>query len=298
MTEPSKPEDVQYDIPKRNGRPFGIREDLYVQLQDALVNQNQVFHVNEGMNENHTAAIDESSSMLDEVMAQVVDLRQKLENVQGKQWDVFTLDPNDQVGYFTSRTVNSTVRISVSGTQTGKIIATIVYSDQSTGQGQSAYTWQLGATREWEVRFSANTAVVYTRIEWQKSATQITRSNTTRRDVNIDEDTWTTLHSLTIPKNAECIASMRIGWHATSNHDYYGLRIRVGNTVVASDGPRNGIGPLTPLGNGYRMMTVANSSFNAAPGDVVTLEVYSSNDFSLGRRVRDATLNIAWLDVG
>lgn len=104
------------------------------------------------------------------------------------------------------------------------------------------------------------------------------------------------LRQHTVPVTTTINASLNVGWHAATYDYRYGIRIRAGaNTILAEDGPRTGVGPRLPIGDGYRNMNRSVRNRTITAGTTIYFEAYVSSGGVDQRTVRDFTANINYI---
>lgn len=99
----------------------------------------------------------------------------------------------------------------------------------------------------------------------------------------------------TAPTSGEYVLSFRVGWDACTYTDSYGIRVtNQAGTVLAQDGPYTKMGPLLPIGSGYRTQDI-QTRINAVKGDVLSFEIYTSAS-GAARKVSWAKARMTWIE--
>lgn len=303
-------EDARKDAEAARSLAEGHRDNAFTYMSNAFDEWEKAEDERESAWEAHQAVVGQNSLNIDQLEKQLVGMREELERVRGNLWTPLGLGMNESSGGFTTSTATDTNRftLSVSGSWVGRVIITVMYTTRASlndplYEAQAVYTRDIGVNRSFEIVLQNGwDRPKFVSLQYRRDAKTVWRNNIAPRDVTITSGQWTTIHSVYNTKSAEGIASMRVGWHRTTFDNNYGIRIRVGGTatsggtVVASDGPRNGVGPLTILGNGYRVMAVSNQSYVIPAGATVRMEAYTNATGQDQRTIRDATLNMAWID--
>lgn len=101
------------------------------------------------------------------------------------------------------------------------------------------------------------------------------------------DDVWTHASSTTVGTGYWQISST-VTWSFATHHSYYGIRILVGGKVVAQIGPRDGLGPLLPTGDGRRTQTVSASGDGNGRSTKFEIQVYARNTSRPSQRLIDS----------
>ena len=109
-------------------------------------------------------------------------------------------------------------------------------------------------------------------------------------------DEWTTLNSFTNPtaKATRLTGRFRVTWNAANRSVYYGMRIVVNGSVL-KDEYRNGIGPLTPLGNGVKSRSLMIDD-NIPAGATVEFQARANGGGASQRTMRGAVIELGWVE--
>lgn len=123
---------------------------------------------------------------------------------------------------------------------------------------------------------------------------------------NRDESTqgsWRTIteFNFTTPERAEFSYFLKIGWDAANRGSEYGVRIfnRTQDKVIAFDGPRTDIGPVTAFGNGHVYQILQGIAMNkhVAPDDEIEFQIWLKDaNKPEQRRVRDGERKVFWVN--
>ncbi len=109
--------------------------------------------------------------------------------------------------------------------------------------------------------------------------------------VPISELTWTA------EQTSEHVISFNAGWHAATNDNVYGIRVRRnGVETLGQVTPRSDVGPTFPWGNGYSVQYVLEYGKMLAKNDVVTFEIYTNATGVDQRTIRDAKIDLSWIE--
>ncbi|MBU5654537.1 hypothetical protein KPA07_06370 [Corynebacterium aurimucosum] len=106
---------------------------------------------------------------------------------------------------------------------------------------------------------------------------------------------WVTLNTFTVRRTTVHRFSLDVVWKAATFHNRYGVRVTRNGSLVASVGPRDGVGPLTPLGNGVRTMSIDEQSVSFTKGDKVAFQVFSTGDTAAQRTLRTWTRTVSYM---
>ena len=107
---------------------------------------------------------------------------------------------------------------------------------------------------------------------------------------------WTTLNAFTNPtaKATRLTGRFRVTWNAANRSVYYGMRIVVNGSVL-KDEYRNGIGPLTPLGNGVKSRSLMLDN-NIPAGATVEFQARANGGGTSQRTMRSAVIELRWVE--
>lgn len=108
------------------------------------------------------------------------------------------------------------------------------------------------------------------------------------------QSTWVRLNRFTVQRSTVHRFTFDVIWDAATFHNQYGVRVRRNGTVIASIGPRDMVGPLTPLGDGTRPMSIPEQSVSLSKGDTLDFEVYTSGDEISTRRLNTYTRTVSY----
>lgn len=159
---------------------------------------------------------------------------------------------------------------------------------------------EVGGTRSWS--FTADqtggtrNAVIYYNVV--KGRLVVQRPTVSR--ISPSSGVWTTVASTTLPSSLPNTTGnfiFRIGWDAATFIDSYGVRITSSrNGTVATVGPNINLGPLLPIGDGYRTQSVNKFNHSVRGGDTIFFQVYSNAGSSAQRRIRDGSARVEYFD--
>lgn len=112
--------------------------------------------------------------------------------------------------------------------------------------------------------------------------------------------TWTPVAAVTVPRTGQKRAKelsmfAKVMFSAATFHDTYGIRIKVGTTVVKTY-TRSQLGPLTFLESGRRAMSLQVSGLDAPAGQDWSVEVYSTGSADSQRRVESVEFSGSYLE--
>ena len=115
-------------------------------------------------------------------------------------------------------------------------------------------------------------------------------------DSGVMTNEWTTLNTFTGPtsKGTRLTGRFRVTWNAADRGVYYGMRIVVNGSVL-KDEYRNGIGPLTPLGNGVKSRSLMLDD-NIPAGATVQFQARANGGGTSQRTMRDAVIELGWVE--
>ena len=107
---------------------------------------------------------------------------------------------------------------------------------------------------------------------------------------------WTTLDTFTVPSSraTRLTGRFRVTWNAANRSVYYGMRIVVNGSVL-KDEYRNGIGPLTPLGNGVKSRSLMLDN-NIPAGATVEFQARANGGGTSQRTMRGAVIELGWVE--
>lgn len=198
--------------------------------------------------------------------------------------------------YFSVSGSTYNFKITAVGNWVGEFMLTAV-----THTGETLMDWR-GVTptaREWTISKSSGITGNWERAILDYSITPGEAVNLTKKSISktaLATGAYRVLWQHTVPTTAPINASLNVGWHAATYDYRYGIRIRAGSgTILAEDGPRTGVGPRTPLGNGYRNMTRSVSNRTVTAGTTIYFEAYVSTGGTDQRTVRDYTATINYI---
>ncbi|MCG7261150.1 hypothetical protein MHJ96_07525 [Corynebacterium aurimucosum] len=106
---------------------------------------------------------------------------------------------------------------------------------------------------------------------------------------------WVTLNTFTVRRTTVHRFSLDVVWKAATFHNRYGVRVMRNGSLVASVGPRDGVGPLTPLGNGVRTMSIDEQSVVFNKGDKISFEVFTTGDTAAQRTLKTWTRTVSYM---
>lgn len=172
------------------------------------------------------------------------------------------------------------------GTWTGYI--TMIYN--SNGM-KTNYKEVTGATRTFSIPSHGGGMLVH----WFRRPGKAYASDLSRGSITADGNTWTTVATRTISSN-DWTLSATVGWDAADRGVDYGVRVLSNGRVVAQVGPRNGLGPLTSLGDGYRTQSISAAYEGINQTNEIKLQVYAENALASRRRVRKVAGTLDWID--
>lgn len=112
-----------------------------------------------------------------------------------------------------------------------------------------------------------------------------------------DPGTWKTLHSYLAPETSDYNISLDVTWGATTYNDRYGVRIRVGSSVVTQI-VKDKVGPLLPGQGGVRSMPIGLGAVKVTSGTRIYLEAYSTAGGSTQRRISNWSSQISHITSG
>lgn len=104
---------------------------------------------------------------------------------------------------------------------------------------------------------------------------------------------WTTVSTATVA-TGDWRLSATVGWDAANNYGYYGIRVLVNGSEVAKVTPRNGLGPLLPIGSGYRTQSLSVSGNGNGRTTKVEIQAYISEGNVSQRRIRKVMATLDW----
>lgn len=106
---------------------------------------------------------------------------------------------------------------------------------------------------------------------------------------------WVNLNTFTVQRTTVHRFSLDVVWKAATFHNRYGVRVTRNGRLVASVGPRDGVGPLTPLGNGVRAMSIDEQAVSFTKGDKISFEVYTTGDTAAQRTLKTWTRTVSYM---
>lgn len=106
---------------------------------------------------------------------------------------------------------------------------------------------------------------------------------------------WVNLNTFTVQSATVHRFSFDVVWKAATFHNRYGVRVTRNGSVVASVGPKDGVGPLTPLGNGVRTMSIDEQAVQFNKGDRIAFEVYTTGDTAAQRTLKTWTRTVSYM---
>ncbi len=106
---------------------------------------------------------------------------------------------------------------------------------------------------------------------------------------------WVNINTFTVQRTTVHRFSFDVVWKAATFHNRYGVRVTRNGSVVASVGPKDGVGPLTPLGNGVRVMSIDEQSVVFNKGDKVSFEAYTTGDTAAQRTLKTWTRTVSYM---
>lgn len=106
--------------------------------------------------------------------------------------------------------------------------------------------------------------------------------------------TWVRLNRFTVTRTTTHRFTFDVIWDAATFHNRYGIRVRRNGTTIASIGPRDGVGPLTPLGSGVRPMSIDEQSVSLTKGQYLDFEVYTEGDSASSRTLQTYTRTVSY----
>lgn len=105
---------------------------------------------------------------------------------------------------------------------------------------------------------------------------------------------WVRLNRFTATRTTTHRFTFDVVWDAATFHNRYGIRVRRNGTTIASIGPRDGVGPLTPLGSGVRPMSIDEQSVSLTKGQYLDFEVYTEGDSASSRTLQTYTRTVSY----
>ena len=228
----------------------------------------------------------------------VLELHKRLQEIQAEIVYVVSLNGNETRGDFTTITTSSQFKLVVDGNWVGQVVATIDFGRTMTGDtpgGIEVYTWDVGAQREFTVSKRGVDTVKYVRLDWNVNAGTVIPDDKPIRSFMVDRSAWHVLHTVTAPDDAECVLSMRTGWHRATFDNKYGIRVQLNGSLIAQVEPHSGLGPRLIYGGGYRTQSITQRTITVTKDDVVTMEAWSGAHGTDQRTIRDADLKVSWI---
>lgn len=137
---------------------------------------------------------------------------------------------------------------------------------------------------------------VWARVDYAVSPGVQQTRDLTGGAVELSDGVWATIptHTWTVPADATRISIYFKAWWGEATYwGSHGLRILVNGSVVATWGPKSGIGPL--IGAGARYGAVDLNNANLPVGAAVTFQAYGQHDYGWGRNIRDTETRISWI---
>lgn len=191
-------------------------------------------------------------------------------------------------------------RYTATGTWRGEVVFTTEYSSRSTDATSHTAHFSVKIPNDDGSRTvlipnlvssrSFSSALVQTTIF---PGSQTTRKYTLSGQA-LSQSTWTTLQTITVPSGATGFNSFfRVHWGAAANSRYE-IRVTRNNVVVGSTYTVNGLGPLTPLGNGARYMGVRRAVDTSAAG-TYRFEVLSNASYASERATSKGLVEASWI---
>src|SRR5699024_4311993 len=105
-----------------------------------------------------------------------------------------------------------------------------------------------------------------------------------------------TLNTFTVPssKATRLTGRFKVTWNAADRGVYYGMRIVVNGSVLRSE-YRNGIGPLSPIGNGVTSRSLMIDD-NIPAGATVQFQARANGGGTSQRTMRGAVIELGWVE--
>ncbi|WKS54892.1 hypothetical protein [Corynebacterium accolens] len=107
---------------------------------------------------------------------------------------------------------------------------------------------------------------------------------------------WHTVNTFKVAATATHAVTFACTWRAATYGDSYGVRVTKNGSVLTSIGPKTGVGPLTPFGNGTKTQAVIPMSVKLSKGDVLRFEVYTSANQESQRQVDNWERQASWIE--
>ena len=135
-------------------------------------------------------------------------------------------------------------------------------------------------------------------IHWFKRAGRPYTTDMSTGAQSATYDTWKTLSETSVGTGAWNLTAT-VGWDAATNHNKYGIRILVNGSVVAQVAPRSGLGPLLPIGDGYRTQSVSASGDGNGRTTTFQIQAYTDATTSASgpRRIRRVNATLDWTQI-
>ena len=169
------------------------------------------------------------------------------------------------------------------------------------GGGDGSVTVSIPATKpidflspdsEWSTTaLSSRNAVIYYTVQHG-----VAKRDKWEIDSGVMANEWSTLNTFTVPssKATRLTGRFRVTWNAADRGVYYGMRIVVNGSVL-KDEYRNGIGPLTPLGNGVVSRSLMIDD-NIPAGATVEFQARANGGGTSQRTMRGAVIELGWVE--
>lgn len=130
-------------------------------------------------------------------------------------------------------------------------------------------------------------------IHWFKRPGRAYSTDMSRGAYAMPQGSWETVSTATVG-TGDWNLSATVGWDAANNHGAYGIRILVNGSEVARVAPRTGLGPLLPIGSGYRTQSLSASGDGNGRTTKFEIQAYISKGNDSQRRIRKVTGTLDW----
>lgn len=99
-----------------------------------------------------------------------------------------------------------------------------------------------------------------------------------------------------VPVSGEYVLSFRVGWSACTYTDSYGIRVtNASGGVIVKEGPYVKMGPLLPIGSGYRTQDI-QTRINGVKGDTLSFQVFTNATRGAANQLSWAKARLTWIE--
>ena len=180
----------------------------------------------------------------------------------------------------------TTSKITCHGDWSGYILMSYMYSKDIFSTQYAAVT---GSTRS----FYLPSRVGSVAIHWHRRPGRAYTQDMSTGAYAMPQGAWTTVSTATVG-TGDWNLSATVGWDAANNHGAYGIRILVDGSEVARVAPRTGLGPLLPIGDGYRTQSLSASGNGNGRSTKFEIQAYIGEGNVSQRRIRRVKATLDW----